>query len=133
MAKLSKIEQARFDGFNRACRIAKEQGVEVLLEEQKQRGGTNISLAIDREAIKDIAYHMGKRAIWVAINTSAMILHDKFGFEHDQIQTFLTEYAEVVDSIELELLTYEDIETVMKNETGLDFSRYVKLEDVFTK
>ena len=27
MARMSKIEQARWDGFNRACRVAKEQGV----------------------------------------------------------------------------------------------------------
>ncbi len=133
MAKLSKIEQARFDGFNRACKIAKEEGIDALLAEQKRRGGTYIALPLDREAIKEIAYQIYKRAIWVAINTSAMILHDKFGFGPKRIQNFLTEYAEIVDSIDMELLTYDDIETVMRDETGLDFAQYVKLEDVLTK
>lgn len=93
MGKMTKIEQARWDGFNRACRIAKEEGVEALLEEQKRRGVTRISIAIDRETLRDIAEQVGKNAVYISLNTGCMVLHDKFGFGHSRIQRYLTEYA----------------------------------------
>lgn len=41
MARMSKIEQARWDGFNRACRVAREQGVDDIQRRliQAQNGG----------------------------------------------------------------------------------------------
>lgn len=133
MARMSKIEQARWDGFNRACRVAKEQGVDGLLEEQKRRGISGISIAIDRETIRDIADQIAKNAIYLSINTGAMVLHDKFDFGHKRIQRWLTEYTEVVDSVDKELLSHQDIETALKNEAKIDFSEYVNLDDIRLK
>lgn len=125
MAKLSKIEQARFDGFNRACEIARKDGVEALLAEQKRRGCTGISVALDSESQRHIAEHIGGNAIWLAVNVMCLVLRDQFGFGRKRIQKALTEYAEVTDSIDLNLLNYEDINTVIKQETGVDFSAFV--------
>lgn len=133
MARMSKIEQARWDGFNRACRVAKEQGVDGLLEEQKKRGVQNISVALEPNALMQAAESVGRNAIWLAINTSCLVLRDKFDFGHTRIQRFLTEYVEVTDSVDKKLLSYEDAENVIREETGIDFSQFVKPEDIHLK
>jgi hypothetical protein len=133
MARLTKIEQARWDGFNRACRIVQEHGADALLEEQKRRGVTGISVAIDGETTRHIAVQIGRNAIWIAVNAGCLVLHDKFGFGHDRIQRYLTEYAEVTDSIDAELLTYADIEKALTTETGVELAKYVKRDDIKLK
>lgn len=133
MGQLTKIEKARWDGYNRACRIVKEQGAEALLDDQKRRGVTNISVALDDQTIRDVASQIGRNAIWLAVNAGCLVLHDKFGFGHDRIQRYLTEYAEITESIDMELLTYADIEKALTTETKVNLAQFVRRDDIKLK
>lgn len=133
MARQSREEQARWAGFNYACDIARKHGIDALLTEQKKRGVEGISLAMDTTTKNQVSEQIGRNAIYIAINIGCMVLHDKFGFGPVRLQRFLTEYAELQDSINLELVSHADIDGVLMEESNIDFNQYVPREEIHIK
>jgi len=48
-----------------------------------------------------------------------LVLNDKFDFTEEQLNQFIDEAAELLDSYNKDLLTFEDICETLKEETGI--------------
>ena len=109
MARMSKIEQARWDGFNRACRVAKEQGVDGLLEEQKRRGISGFSVAIPEADLMAQMEEWKRNILQTVLLMTAATLRDEFdfgakrmsGFNNVKMQTYSSKVFDGKHYIEL--------------------------------
>ena len=121
MAKLNKIEAARWDGFNRACRIAKEQGVEALLEEQKRRGVSKISVAISDASLKAYSLEVKQACLQTVLLMGSAVLRDEFGFGRDRMSRFIKRFNYKSECLADDYLKWSDLAIQMAAETGIDF------------
>lgn len=121
MAKLSKIEQARFDGFNRACRVAKEKGLDGLLEEQKRRGISRISVAIPEKDFTEQMLEWKSNCLQTVLLMGSAVLRDEFGFGRERLTRFVNRFNEKSDCIGQDYLTWTDMALQMAKETGIDY------------
>lgn len=55
-----------------------------------------------------------------------MVLRDKFGFGKVRLDKFLREFAEQIDCIENDFVGFDDMIEVIKDETGLAITDYIK-------
>ena len=121
MAKLSKIEQARFDGFNRACEIARKDGAEALLEEQKRRGISRISVAIPERDFQEQMNEWKSNCLQTVLLMGSAVLRDEFDFGRERLIRFVHRFNEKSDCIGNDYLTWTDLALQMAKETGIDY------------
>jgi len=121
MARMSKIEQARWDGFNRACRIAKEQGVDGLLEEQKRRGISGFSVAIPEADLLAQMEEWKRNILQTVLLVTAATLRDEFDFGAKRMSRFIKRFNEKSDCLAEDYLTWNDMAIDMAAEVGIDF------------
>lgn len=120
MGRMSKIEQARWDGFNRACRIAKEQGVDALLEEQKRRGVSKISVVIPEAEFRAQMNLWKSNCLQTVLLMSIAVLHDEFDFGgRKRIPRFIKRFNQKSECLADDYLKWHDIAEQMVEETGI--------------
>lgn len=120
MAKLSKVEQARFDGFNRACKIAREQGIDALLEEQRRRGISRFTVAISEADLKEQMNIWKQNILQTVLVMTIAVLRDEYGFGEKRITRFIRRFNQKSACLEADYLTWNDLAVQIWQETGID-------------
>ncbi|EGS34218.1 hypothetical protein HMPREF9489_0602 [Finegoldia magna SY403409CC001050417] len=79
------------------------------------------------EEYKDkIREEVTNQALRVIAYVPLLVLHDKWGFGKKRLEKFLFEFAEQIDCLEKDYVGFEDMISVIKDETDLDVSEYIK-------
>lgn len=121
MAKLSKVEQARFDGFNRACKIAREQGIDALLEEQRRRGISHFTVAVSEPDLKLQMNIWKQNILQTVLVMTVAVLHDEFGFGgRKRVPRFIQRFNKKSECLADDYLTWNDLAVQIWEETGID-------------
>lgn len=121
MSRLSKEESARYEGANWCLQMIDKVGLEETRREMKIRGVNHCPLQVSRA---DVARWESQAKINV-INTTMMaqcrILIDKFGFTKDMIEQYKREFNGIAESLQSELITWDDVAESLYEEDGLLF------------
>ncbi|MDU1409796.1 hypothetical protein [uncultured Finegoldia sp.] len=76
-----------------------------------------------REEIKD---DVTDKALRVIAYVPLIVLRDKWGFGKKRLEKFLFEFAEQIDCLENQYVSFDDMIAAIKEETGLNVDDYVK-------
>ena len=76
-----------------------------------------------REEIKD---DVTDKALRVIAYVPLIVLRDKWGFGKKRLEKFLFEFAEQIDCLENQYVSFDDMIAAIKEETGLNVDNYVK-------
>ncbi len=121
MGKLSKIEQARMDGFNRACRIAREQGVEALLAEQKRRGMSGLSLCISDADFRAQMSEWKGNCLQTVLVMTLSVLRDVEGYGKKRMERFIRRFNLKSNCLADDYVTWPDIARQLLAETHIEY------------
>ena len=77
--------------------------------------------AIKEQRIKRESVYQTSDLI-VAVST--MVLHDKFGFGKIRLERYLVELYNLMDSVRKGYCSISDLFLTLKQETGIDFSKF---------
>lgn len=124
MARINKVEQARRDAMDYAYRLVKKEGIEAL-EKRVDRNRKTIAPAfVSEKAIEDFTIEVKANCVITFTCAMAMILRDKYGFGNKRMSEFITYFYDICESIDGSWLTFNDIIETIKEETGVDLSKY---------
>ncbi len=59
-------------------------------------------------------------AFTLLLGMPVMVLHDKYGFQPDQLEAFVSDILSLYDSYEKGYVTLDDIRQTLKDETGVE-------------
>ena len=76
-----------------------------------------------REEIRD---DVTDKALRVIAYVPLIVLHDKWGFGKKRLQDFMYEFAEQVECLKKEYVSFDDMIAAIKEETGLNVDDYIK-------
>jgi hypothetical protein len=76
-----------------------------------------------REEIRD---DVTDKALRVIAYVPLIVLHDKWGFGKKRLQDFIYEFAEQVECLKKEYVSFDDMIAAIKEETGLNVDDYIK-------
>ena len=106
-------------GMEYACRIAKEKGIDELVEECKFRKKTGIPVAVERKKCDEAIERIKMNTIDTIRILSFCVLRDEFGFGKDRLKRFAERFEKKTDCLVDEFVNWEDIIENIKEETGL--------------
>ena len=109
-------------GMEYACRIAKEKGIDELVEECKFRKKTGIPVAVERKKCDEAIERIKMNTIDTIRILSLCVLRDEFGFGEDRLKRFAERFEKKTDCLVDEFVNWEDIIENIKEETGLEES-----------
>ena len=69
---------------------------------------------------------MTDKALRVIAYVPLIVLHDKWGFGKKRLEKFLYEFAEQIDCLENQYVSFDDMIEAIKDETGLVITDYIK-------
>ena len=64
--------------------------------------------------------HAFKQGYMTKLALALLLLHDKFDFTEEQLNSFVDHSGELLDSVGDGLLTFDDIIKTLKEETGIE-------------
>lgn len=76
-----------------------------------------------REEIRD---DVTDKALRVIAYVPLIVLHDKWEFGKKRLEKFLYEFAEQIDCLENQYVSFDDMIEAIKDETGLVITDYIK-------
>ncbi len=127
MAKLSKEERIRIDGFEYFVSIYKNQDIRIpeIDEEIRRRNLTGKPIGIDKKS--ELAYEalIQKHVLKIAVIIYTWILHNKLGFGEKRLIRAIEWFWEVADQIDEDYVTCQDFIDTLKEECGLE----IKFDD----
>lgn len=119
MARLSKEEQARYAGAEWCLRMIEEKGIEETKKDLMNRGAQNCPLGLlesdRRKYIEETFKHVYRSLVCLALLT----LKDEFKFGKERLKKFMLRFENKADCLNYELVTWEDYEQCLFEETGL--------------
>lgn len=68
---------------------------------------------------KAIRRNANQKATLTTLHISLLVLRDKYGFGSKRLGDFVEHFADVLDSINLDYLDFEDIKNAIYEETGV--------------
>ena len=122
MARLSKEEQARRDGFDYFVRIYKKQKIRIpeIDEEIKKRGLVGKPIGLDKTAERDFVNRLRYNCLDTITIMALYVLHDKFGFGYTRLKRFQENFNLTAESLTEDYVSWGDIREVLKKETGIE-------------
>lgn len=109
-------------GMEYACRIAKEKGIESLIEECKFRKKTSIPISVERKKCDEAIEHIKLNTIDTIRILALAVLRDEFGFGKDRLRRFAERFEKKTECLCEEYVNWEDIIENIKEETGIEES-----------
>lgn len=109
-------------GMDYACRIAREKGIDELVEECKFRQKTGIPLTVERKKCDEAIERIKMNTIDTIRILSFCVLRDEFGFGKDRLRRFAERFEKKTECLVDEYVNWEDIIENIKEETGLEES-----------
>lgn len=112
--KRDKAHEWRMEGMGYALKIAKEQGVEGLAKDLRNRRVTGIHLAMNQKDMDRLFSYVNENVYVNMICCVLWTLHERFGYGKKRLQDFKEAYDKTVDDV-----------------TSLDWmgEHYVRMED----
>ena len=122
MARLSKEEQARRDGFEYFTRIYRSQKIRIpeIDEEIRRRGLTGKPIGLDKKAELEYVGMIQKQTLQVAIVIYVWILHNKLEWGEKRLLRAMQWFWDMADLLTEDYLDYQDIAQTLKDETGIE-------------
>lgn len=118
--KLSKEEQARFEGMAYAYKIAKEKGIEGLAEEIKFRNCTKLPVGARRKNCEAAIEAIKNQTCDTFITLTCHTLNDEFGFGLKRLQKFIDRFEGKAECLADGYCCWSDITKTMWDEMGLN-------------
>ena len=137
MAKITKEQQWRMEGYVSALRFAKEHGLDELEKDVKLRGFLSIPVGINKKECDHFIYQISTNLTQTMSAVMLMVLHDQLGFRTKRLKRIKKQFDELTETIfdftELgnHYVTLEDY-AVFLNENyklGLDIERIASCQD----
>ena len=123
-------------GFDRACRIAEEKGLEGLMEERRFRATAGIKCRLTASEI-EVAGDEIKRLAFQTMKIAFLgMVHDAFGIGPKRIKRLLEEFNKMTDYLEHGWIYWEDLVNEIQERLGVDvgiedgehkFDNYVRI------
>ena len=107
-------------GMEYACRMAKEKGIDALVEECKFRKKTGIPISVERKKCDEAIERIKMNTIDTIRILSLAVLRDEFGFGKDRLKRFAERFENKTECLVDEYVNWEDIIENIKEETGLE-------------
>ena len=122
MARLSKEEQARRDGFEYFVRLYRSQKVRIpeIDEEIRRRGLIGKPIGLDKKAELEYVGQIQKHTLQVALVIYVWILHNKLEFGEKRILRAMDWFWDMADLLTEDYLDYRDIADTLLQETGVE-------------
>lgn len=122
MARLSKEEQARRDGFDYFVRLYKTQNIRIpeIDEEIKRRGLTGKPIGMDKQTEKDFTLKVQEYTQQAMLTIFIWVLHNKMEFGEKRILRMLGWIWDMTDYINGDWVEFKDLTKTLKEETGVD-------------
>lgn len=137
MAKITKEQQWRMEGYVAALRYAKEHGLEELEKDVRLRGFLSIPVGIGKKECDHFLLQISTNLTQTMAAVMLMVLHDQLGFRTKRLKRIKKKFDEMTETIfdftELgnHYVTLEDY-AVFLNENyglGLDVERIASCQD----
>lgn len=110
MAKISKEEMLRRQGFKRAYEIAKTEGIEGLEREVKLRGVLNsLPIRVTQTELEMANEEIVANTLSLYLALVFKTLHDHFGFGTKRINDFHNYFNEEAEVVTNDVLTWDDV------------------------
>lgn len=122
MARLSKEEQARFEGANWLLELVKKEGIEKAELELKWRGVNGIPCAVKKTDLDNFSARVKDHVLDTVCCLAAMTLRDEFEFGEQRINRFINRFNEKTDALTMEYCSWSDMQQVLKEEVNIDFT-----------
>lgn len=121
MARLSKEEQARRDGFDYFVRLYRSQKIRIpeIDEEIRRRGLIGKPIGLDKQAELEYVGMIQKQTLQVAIVIYVWILHNKLECGEKRLLRAMQWFWDMADLLTEDYLSYQDIAETLKAETGI--------------
>jgi len=122
MAKISKEEQARRDGFEYFVRLYRGQKIRIpeIDEEIRRRGLIGKPIGLDKQAELEYVGQIQKHTLQVALVIYVWILHNKLEFGEKRILRAMDWFWDMADLLTDDYLDYQDIADTLLQETGVE-------------
>lgn len=133
MAKINKTDQARKDGMDYAYRILKEKGIESLEKRVDRNRKTFAPAFLSDYHLDEFEKEVKTNCILTIMCSAIMVLHDKFGYGPKRLERFKDELIEMCDSVAKKYLSFNDIVSVIREETGIELADKKELADILLR
>ena len=110
-----------------AYRIAKTEGLEALAARCRRNAETFIPSQIDDSQAKEFVQRAKEACVFTILTEMIYVLHVKFGYGEKRLSKVMSEFIELSDSVYYKWLTFADIATCIKDETGIDLTPYMPM------
>lgn len=122
MAKLSREERARMEGFSYAIRKLEEgKTLEDLQAEAKMRGVYGLPIDLTQAEVDRFGEKVKKKVIENVLLMTCSVLQDEYGFGTKRIDRFMERFNGRTNAIKFNYVTWADIGQQMSKELGIQF------------
>ena len=136
MAKISKVEQARIDGFDYFVRLYQKQDIRIpeIDDEIERRRVTGKPIGVDKQTELEYCKHVRMEILETVLILTEWVLHSKLGYGKKRLEQFKNWFNDEADSIDRDYITWGDIRAALKKEIGVEteihwFGKPVKSEE----
>ena len=121
MAKLSKEEQARFEGMNYALKVAKEKGIDALEQELKWRGAYGVPLKVSQKDLDAYSANVREQTFTTVLTLMLVVLHDELGLGQKRLERVMNHFWDSTNAlVDPDYAKWQDYVDILKNECGLE-------------
>lgn len=136
MARLSKEEQARRDGFEYFVRLYRQQSVRIpeIEEEIQRRNIKGVPIGLDKKTEEEYCASIRQNTLDTVLIMSEWVLHNKMGFGRIRLNRFKEWFNEAAEFLADDWYSWGDLRKTLEDETGIEtqirwFGKPVKNEE----
>ena len=136
MAKISKEEQWRRDGFEYFVKIYRQQSVRIpeIEEEIKRRNIKGVPIGIDQKTEEEFCAAVRENILDTVLTMTLWVLHNKLGFGRIRLNRFKAWFNESAEFLVGDWYSWGDLRKTLEEETGIEtqirwFGKPVKNEE----
>ena len=126
MSSLKKDEQLRREGMSYALRVAKENGVEGLVNELHRRNASEVPLRITKAQMQQYSESVKENVVNHILLLSLVTLRDEFEFGAKRLKQFQERFTDKASCIAGDWTTWEEQVKVLAEEVGIEYVEYMK-------
>lgn len=122
MARMSREERARMEGFSYAIRKLEEgKTLEDLQAEAKMRGVYGLPIDLTMAEVDRFGEKVKKKVIENVLLMTCSVLQDEYGFGTKRIDRFMERFNGRTSAIKFNYVTWGDISKQLSKELGIQF------------
>lgn len=136
MARLSKEEQARRDGFDYFVRLYRQQSIRIteIEEEIQRRNIKGVPIGLDKKTEEEYCASIRQNTLDTVLIMSEWVLHNKMGFGRIRLNRFKEWFNEAAEFLADDWYSWGDLRKTLEEETGIEtqirwFGKPVKNEE----